>query len=118
VLTALLRLLARLYPDRLPYHPNWKASETHPAFLVLSATLDHVEPVAAGGTADLTNLVCACWTCNRRKGDLRLADLGWTLRDPADPRWDGLSSQYEPLWVAVGSPALGEYEREWMRAVR
>lgn len=33
------------------------------------ATLDHVEPVALGGTNDVTNLVTACADCNRSKAD-------------------------------------------------
>lgn len=118
VLTAVLRLLSRLDPQRLPWHPNWKATATHPVFPLLSATLDHVDPVAGGGAhVDPGNLCCACWACNRRKGDLSLAELGWSLTPPVDPTWDGLSSSYRALWQAAGSPLLGETEMEWMRAV-
>lgn len=35
-----------------------------------TATLDHVHPVARGGTNAPGNLVAACGPCNRRKGDL------------------------------------------------
>jgi 5-methylcytosine-specific restriction endonuclease McrA len=31
-------------------------------------TIDHVEPLADGGTSSLANLRLCCWTCNRRKG--------------------------------------------------
>lgn len=34
------------------------------------ATLDHVVPLARGGTDDPGNLVVACGPCNRLKGDL------------------------------------------------
>jgi hypothetical protein len=68
ILTAVMRLVSVLYPDQFPYHPNWKADSTHPAFISRSATLDHVQPIADGGDpVDLDNLVTACWTCNRRK---------------------------------------------------
>lgn len=118
VLTAVLRMLSRLYPDVINYTSNWTAGKTHPAFATLSATLDHIEPVATGGAGlDPDNLACACWSCNRRKGDLALSDLGWTLRDPHDDGWRGLADLYVPLWHALGSPALGDYDREWMRAV-
>jgi 5-methylcytosine-specific restriction endonuclease McrA len=118
VLTAALRLLARLYPQVIPYHRNWRIGMTHPIFSLLSATLDHVEPVATGGDPlDLGNLVCACWACNRRKGDLSVASLGWSLRPHAQDAWRGLADLYVPLWEAVGKPTLSEYEREWMRAV-
>lgn len=118
VLTAVLRLLSRRWPTHLPYHPNWAAAKTHPAVPTLSATLDHVEPVATDGDPlVLTNLVCACWTCNRRKGDLDLETLGWRLRDVPTTEWRGLADQFQPLWHALGSPPLGDGDREWMRAV-
>lgn len=118
VLTAVARMLSRRYPDAIRYTSNWTAGKTHPVFASLSATLDHVEPVATGGAGiDPANLACACWTCNRRKGDLALHDLGWRLRDPQDDGWRGLADCYVPLWQALGTPALGDYDREWMRAV-
>jgi 5-methylcytosine-specific restriction endonuclease McrA len=35
-----------------------------------SATLDHVQPLARGGSHTPGNVVAACGPCNRRKGDL------------------------------------------------
>ena len=40
-----LRLLSLLLPTEIPYHENWKLSETHPAFWTLCATIDHLVPV-------------------------------------------------------------------------
>jgi len=37
--------------------------------------VDHVIPVAAGGTNDDGNLVAACWACNRGKRDSLLVDV-------------------------------------------
>jgi 5-methylcytosine-specific restriction endonuclease McrA len=39
------------------------------------ATLDHVHPVARGGTHHPGNLVTACARCNRLKGDMLPADF-------------------------------------------
>jgi 5-methylcytosine-specific restriction endonuclease McrA len=39
------------------------------------ATLDHVHPVARGGTHDPGNLVTACASCNRLKGDMLPQDF-------------------------------------------
>jgi len=118
ILTAVMRLVSRLYPDQFPYHSNWKADSTHPAFVSRSATLDHVHPIADGGDPlDPANLVTACWGCNRRKGDLRLDELGWSLVEPSIPGWQGLSELFRPLWQAAGEPSLTEDERAWMRAV-
>jgi hypothetical protein len=113
-----MRLVSRLYPDLFPYHPNWKADSTHPAFASRSATLDHVQPIAGGGDpVGLDNLVTACWSCNRRKGDLHLAELGWSLVEPRDARWQGLTELFRPLWEAAGRVPLSEDDHAWMRAV-
>jgi 5-methylcytosine-specific restriction endonuclease McrA len=117
ILTPVLRLLSRLYPQQFPYHQNWKADSTHPAFILRSATIDHITPIAAGGDpVGIANLATACWTCNRRKGDLDLSELRWSLKSPADDSWRGLSNLFRPLWVAAGSPKLSEDELSWMRA--
>lgn len=36
------------------------------------ATLDHLRPRSRGGSDDESNLVLACWPCNRNKGDRRV----------------------------------------------
>ena len=119
VLIAVMRLVSRLYPRQFPYHPNWKADSTHPAFVSRSATLDHVKPIAGGGDPVAPdNLVTACWNCNRRKGDLDLEEIGWSLAEPRDKDWSGLTELFLPLWEAAGRPLLSEDESAWMRAVR
>lgn len=44
----------------------------HPPFVVLE--IDHVHPLAHGGTDELENLVTSCWDCNRGKTDRQLMD--------------------------------------------
>lgn len=118
ILTPVMRLFARQYPEVLPYHRNWKAGMTHPAFMALSATLDHVDPIAFGGAlSDPKNLVCACWTCNAKKSDLSLAAIRWELQPQQPTDWDGLSGAYRTLWEIAGTPVLGPNEREWMSAI-
>lgn len=113
--TQVMRLISAIFPDDFPYHPNWKGGQTHPAIASRSATLDHVESWALGGTNELENLVCACWICNRVKGDLTLQQLGWELKPiPVDVEWDGLTSYYRRLWEFAGSPTSGGH-RLWMR---
>ncbi|HET7590169.1 MAG TPA: HNH endonuclease [Solirubrobacterales bacterium] len=113
--TQVMRLLSEVFPEEFPYHPNWKGGQTHPAIASRSATLDHVVPWSLGGTNDPENLVCACWICNRVKGDLTLEQLGWELRPvSADAEWDGLTGYYRPLWELAGSPTRGDH-RLWMR---
>ena len=117
ILTPVMRRISRIFPEEFPYHSNWKADSTHPAYVSRSATLDHVEPIAAGGDPlDEENLVTACWGCNRRKGDLLLDDIGWKLIHITDSRWAGRSDQFRDLWEAAGTPKLSEDEMAWMRA--
>jgi len=44
VLIEVMRLLSELFPEQFPYHRNWKASQTHQAYWLISATHDHVVP--------------------------------------------------------------------------
>ncbi len=114
----IMELVGELYPDYFPFHPNWKAGETHPAFLSRSATVDHLNPGSRGGSwSDPDNLVTACWPCNSRKADFSLDQLGWDLRpiDEAD-NWDGLTCYYRRLWEAAGEPKP-TLHRPWMHAL-
>jgi len=43
-------------------------------------TIDHVIPRAAGGGSTYENCVASCGTCNRKKSDKFLEDLGWSLK--------------------------------------
>jgi hypothetical protein len=86
----------------IPYHAYWKGDLTHPAFVSGSATLDHVVPIAdSSNPLERSNLVTACSGCNRRKGDLRLEEIGWSLIEPADPGWMVLTDLYFRLWQAA-----------------
>ena len=113
--TQVMRLISEIFPDEFPYHSNWKAGQTHPAIPSRSATLDHVEPWTRGGVNDPDNLVCACWVCNRVKGDLTLRQLGWELKPiPDNVEWDGLTGYYRQLWERAGSPTRGNHQI-WIR---
>lgn len=34
----------------------------------LRLEIDHIVPIAQGGTSDISNLQCLCWRCNSKKG--------------------------------------------------
>ena len=112
--TQVMRLIGAIFPDEFPYHPNWKGGRTHPAIALRSASLDHVVAWTLGGRNDPENLACACWICNRVKGELTLAQLGWELRPIPETDWDGLTRFYRALWEPAGSPTGSEH-RLWMR---
>ena len=56
-------------------------------------TIDHVIPRSRGGPHSWENCVASCTTCNHRKADRLLEELGWTLRSPADrATWRALAA--------------------------
>lgn len=66
-------------------------------------TMDHVQPRSRGGRHEWTNVVAACASCNHRKGDRLLSELGWALTSvpvqPTAPVALALSSRtVEPVW--------------------
>lgn len=63
-----------------------------------ATTIDHVLPRSRGGRDTFTNCVAACESCNARKGNRLLKELGWKLPfTPAAPRVTG--------WLVIGLAA-------------
>ena len=85
--------------------PHWEALGINPRTctycgVALDSTaaqlhVDHVVPVAAGGTDDPSNLVPACRSCNCSKGDKPLSD--WLPTRPAYRAEPTHTPQSEPL---------------------
>lgn len=79
--------------------------------------LDHVVPVAAGGAAEIDNLVCACRPCGRRKRDRTPEQAGMSLR-PILTQVRGYSlwaKQVDEAWYLVdenGKAEGGPYKSE------
>src|SRR3984957_16229929 len=68
-------------------------------------TVDHVVPRSRGGSHSWENCVASCSTCNHRKADRLLSELGWSLRcvpsTPKGQHWRLLSTvkELDPAWV-------------------
>ncbi|WP_415623399.1 HNH endonuclease, partial [Mycobacterium simiae] len=68
-------------------------------------TVDHVVPRSRGGEHSWENCVACCSTCNHRKGDKLLTELGWALRraplPPTGQHWRLLSTvkEMDPAWA-------------------
>jgi 5-methylcytosine-specific restriction endonuclease McrA len=68
-------------------------------------TVDHVVPRSRGGEHTWENCVACCSTCNHRKADKMLSELGWALRmapmPPKGQHWRLLSTvkELDPAWV-------------------
>lgn len=114
VLTPVMELLGVLYPNSFPFQSaGWRAGVTHPAVIARSPAVDHVEPVAWGGSNEDANLVTACTPCNSIKADMTIEVLGWQVQAITDTDWDGLARYYRAVWELAGHPKP-TYHSDWM----
>lgn len=91
VFPPVLRLLSHYMPREFPYHRNWKADATHPAYWQILPTIDHVVPVMRGGLDDQSNRVSCSMLTNSIKSVWMLEELGWRLQPAGDlDHWDGM----------------------------
>jgi 5-methylcytosine-specific restriction endonuclease McrA len=104
-----LRIVSQLLPAVFPW--TYRNADSHPAGIVLAATLDHIDARAGGGDSSQANLVTSCGVCQYSKGSCSLDELGL-----ADPRgtapivdgWNGLSSLV-PALTALPHPPDGDH---------
>lgn len=114
VLTPVMELLGVLYPDSFPFQSaGWRAGVTHPAVIARSPAVDHVEPVAWGGSNEDHNLVTACTPCNSIKADMTIEVVGWEVQPISQTEWDGLGRYYRAVWELAGRPKP-VYHGDWM----
>jgi len=114
---AVLRLLSKVLPRDFPFHPNWKMTETHPAYWELIPTIDHIVPVARGGPDTADNWVTTSMLRNAAKSNWTLEELGWTLLPPGDyQRWDGLTGWLIRYIETHGLENQEHYVVRWYKA--
>jgi len=73
-------------------------------------TVDHVVPKVRGGATTWENVICACKSCNLRKGPLTPEEAGMHLRSaPGRPRYIAV------MWLsrATEREVWGKYLDEW-----
>lgn len=86
-----LRIISLNLPDDFPYHPHWKMKNTHMAYWEFYPTIDHLLPIAKGGTNQLDNLVTTSQRSNSAKANWTLNELNWSLHQPGNiDEWDGM----------------------------
>ncbi|WP_420580650.1 HNH endonuclease [Reichenbachiella sp.] len=66
-------------------------------------TLDHLIPRSKGGRSTWTNLVTACQSCNAKKGNHSLEEVGLVLKRPP----------YKPSYIMFLRNNLGAMKKEW-----
>lgn len=117
---AVLRLLSLLLPKEFPFHRNWKMKETHPMYWELFPTLDHIIPIARGGSDDVNNLILTSMRRNSAKANWTLEELGWTVHPPGNmDQWDGMLSWFmEYMEKERINTNNDNYLDRWYRAAR
>lgn len=77
-----------LYSKRMVFvRDNYTCQYCSRKLRVSEATLDHVVPTSKGGRSTFKNTVCACESCNMKKGDKSLKGCGLKLlREPKRPK--------------------------------
>jgi CRISPR/Cas system Type II protein with McrA/HNH and RuvC-like nuclease domain len=51
-------------------------------------TFDHVVPKSRGGKTIWSNIVTACYDCNKKKGNRLPSEMGWKFKKkPQQPSW-------------------------------
>ena len=114
---AVLRVLSKLLPRDFPFHPNWKMTDTHPAYWELVPTVDHIAPVARGGADSEENWVTTSMLRNAAKANWTLEELGWKLLPPGDfSRWDGLTGWLIRYIEKHGLENQERYVVQWYKA--
>ena len=117
-----LRLLSRLLGSpTFSYHPNWKMDSCHQAFWELFPTVDHLEPVARGGSNEFSNWVTTSQILNSAKSMWTIEELGWSLHPCGDlSEWDGLTDWF--IRSINKNPRLLEtdpaYLKGWLKAAQ
>ncbi len=112
-----LRLVSQLLPDEFPSHPNRETGGPHIACWDLYPTVDHVTPLARGGTDDDQNRVTTCMLKHTAKSQWTLDEMSWTLHPPGDPaEWDGMLGWFVE-YADRNAALLGDdYLNRWYRA--
>ncbi|TVT74049.1 MAG: HNH endonuclease [Denitromonas halophila] len=114
-----LRLISHYLPGEFPYHKNGKMDLGHVAYWELFPTIDHVHPVARGGTDSEDNWVTCSMTTNSIKANWTLEQLGWRLLPPGkQDEWDGLLNWFVEQVDRDPSLLAESYFKRWIGAAR
>lgn len=114
-----LMVLSKEIPEEFPYHKNWKMSECHIGWWQLFPTVDHIMPIARGGTNDYDNLVCTSMLRNSAKTNFTLEELGWCIYPPGDYHdWDGMTNWFIQYVIENGYLMESNYIKKWYIAAK
>ena len=114
-----LMVLSKELPEEFPYQKNWKMSECHIGWWQLFPTVDHINPIARGGTNDYDNLVCTSMLRNSAKNNFTLEELGWNIYPAGNYNdWDGMTNWFMKYVDEKEYLLKSNYVKEWYRAAQ
>lgn len=112
----ILKVLSYYMPDTFPYHAHWKMEECHNAYWEFVPTVDHIYPVALGGTDSEENWASTSMLHNSIKNNWTLEQLQWDLYDAGNFQdWDGMTELFVKLVEANESILEDSYIRKWYK---
>ena len=110
----LLKVISYYLPNVFPYHPHWKMDECHNAYWELIPTVDHIHPIALGGTDSEENYATTSMLHNSIKNNWTLEQLQWTLYPAGDyTEWDGLTNLFIKLVEQDKGLLKDTYIKKW-----
>ncbi len=119
IFPGVLCILSATLPEVFPCHANWKTDETHQAWWDLFPSIDHIVPLAFGGTNDDDNLVCTSMKRNMAKSTSALEQIGWTVHPPGKLEdWDGLTAWFMNYVGSHPALLLNNDVNDWYRALK
>ena len=112
----LLKVLSYYMPNVFPYHAHWKMEECHNAYWELVPTIDHIYPIALGGTDSEENWATTSMLHNSIKSNWTLEQLNWELHATGKLEdWDGLTALFVKLIEADSSLLEDPYIKKWYK---
>lgn len=76
-------------------------------------TMDHIVPRSKGGPHTWENVIACCFSCNQRKGNRSVKEMGWKLRfQPFRPEGD------KKLVVFSGNGQMHPTWEPWLEATK
>jgi 5-methylcytosine-specific restriction endonuclease McrA len=110
----LLKVISCYLPEVFPYHPHWKMDECHNAYWELIPTVDHIHPIALGGTDSEENYATTSMLHNSIKNNWTLEQLQWSLYPAGDyTDWDGLTGLFIKLVEQDKELLKDAYIKRW-----
>lgn len=119
VIPGILKVLSHYFPREFPYHPHWKMDQTHIAYWELVPTIDHVVPIALGGSDCEDNWATTSMLHNAIKSNWTLEQVGWRVLDLGDrEKWDGLMQLFLHIVDQDKSLRKDTYINRWYELVK